>query len=158
MYFPSVIRLTWTIVLQTTWSKGKVVPGVGHAEMWGSGGIAPRILNLGTRWRWVVSSGHLPPKKEPPSLPTRSIGGWDCPRAGLDVVAKRKTLPSWESNPGRFINYVKCGTPIGRLTVWVAHRGPWDARDGMHVCLKKAVTNQTHCAFSWHRPRLNFSE
>jgi hypothetical protein len=22
---------------------------------WGSGGIAPRILDLGTRWRWVVS-------------------------------------------------------------------------------------------------------
>jgi len=22
---------------------------------WGSGDIAPRILNLGTRWRWVVS-------------------------------------------------------------------------------------------------------
>jgi len=22
---------------------------------WGSGGIAPRILHLGTRWRWVVS-------------------------------------------------------------------------------------------------------
>jgi len=23
---------------------------------WGSGSIAPHILNLGTRWRWVVSS------------------------------------------------------------------------------------------------------
>jgi hypothetical protein len=22
---------------------------------WGSGGIAPRILDLGTRWRWMVS-------------------------------------------------------------------------------------------------------
>jgi len=24
----------------------------------GSGGIAPRILDLGTRWRWVVSFTH----------------------------------------------------------------------------------------------------
>jgi len=36
---------------------------------WGSGGIAPRILNLGTTWRWVVSitlwplygGGKIPP-------------------------------------------------------------------------------------------------
>jgi hypothetical protein len=27
---------------------------------WGSGGIAPRILDLGTRWRWVVSFTHRP--------------------------------------------------------------------------------------------------
>jgi hypothetical protein len=26
-----------------------------HEGAWGSGGIAPRILYLGTRWRWVVS-------------------------------------------------------------------------------------------------------
>jgi hypothetical protein len=27
---------------------------------WGSGGIAPRILDLGIRWRWVVSFTHRP--------------------------------------------------------------------------------------------------
>jgi len=26
-----------------------------HEEVLGCGGIAPRILNLGTRWEWVVS-------------------------------------------------------------------------------------------------------
>jgi hypothetical protein len=35
--------------------KGKVVPMLKelpcHEDVWGSGGIAPRILNLGTRWR-----------------------------------------------------------------------------------------------------------
>jgi hypothetical protein len=34
---------------------------------WGSGGIAPRILGLGTRWRWVVSLTPrplYPPGKE----------------------------------------------------------------------------------------------
>jgi hypothetical protein len=27
---------------------------------WGSGGIAPRIVDFGTRWRWVVSFTHRP--------------------------------------------------------------------------------------------------
>jgi hypothetical protein len=27
----------------------------GHEGVWGSGRIAPRVLNLGTRCRWVVS-------------------------------------------------------------------------------------------------------
>jgi hypothetical protein len=39
--------------------KGKVVPMLNWApcyeNVWGSGGIAPHILNHGTRWRWVVS-------------------------------------------------------------------------------------------------------
>jgi hypothetical protein len=29
-------------------------------EYWGSGGIAPHFLDLGTRWRWVVSFTPLP--------------------------------------------------------------------------------------------------
>jgi hypothetical protein len=38
--------------------KGKVVPAPNNHAMkayWGSRGIAPRILDLGTRWRWGVS-------------------------------------------------------------------------------------------------------
>jgi hypothetical protein len=41
--------------------KSKVVPVLFLTEhrfmkaYWGSGNIAPRILDLGTRWRWVVS-------------------------------------------------------------------------------------------------------
>jgi hypothetical protein len=27
----------------------------GYTLIWGSGGIAPHILNLSTKWRWVVS-------------------------------------------------------------------------------------------------------
>jgi len=29
-----------------------------HEDVWGSVSRAPRILNLGTRWRWVVSFTH----------------------------------------------------------------------------------------------------
>jgi hypothetical protein len=49
-----------------------------HEDVLGSGGIAPRILNLGTRWRWVVSSTprHLYPKGKSPWDPLdRRLGG-----------------------------------------------------------------------------------
>jgi hypothetical protein len=57
---------------------------------WGSGGIAARILDLGTRWRWVVSFTPRPlyPQRKNPS--THWIGGWEGPRGGLDAVVKRK--------------------------------------------------------------------
>jgi len=45
--------------------KGKVVPVLltEHHAMkacWECGGIAPRILNLDSGWRWVVSFTYLP--------------------------------------------------------------------------------------------------
>jgi len=38
-------------------------------KIWGYGGIAPRILNLGSVWRWVISlqvPADLHPGKYPP--------------------------------------------------------------------------------------------
>jgi hypothetical protein len=67
---------------------------------WGSGGIAPRILDLGTRWRWWSASrpGRFIPRKRAPG--THWIGGWVGPRTVLDVVVKRKIpSPHRESNP-----------------------------------------------------------
>jgi hypothetical protein len=69
---------------------------------WGSGCTAPRILNLGNRWRRVVSCTHLPlyppPTERAPG--THWIGGWMCPRAVLDAVVKRKIPnPRRKSNP-----------------------------------------------------------
>jgi hypothetical protein len=49
---------------------------------WGSGGIAPRILDLGTRYggEWSASrTGRFTPS-------THWIGGWVGPRAVLDAV------------------------------------------------------------------------
>jgi hypothetical protein len=53
-------------------AKGKVVPVLKYYAMkiyWGSGGIAPRILDLSTRWRCVHlhAPGALFPGKEPPA-------------------------------------------------------------------------------------------
>jgi hypothetical protein len=67
---------------------------------WGSGGIAPHILDLGIRWRWVVSFTPRPlyPKERAPGA--HWIGGWVGPRAVLNAVVKRKIpSPRRESNP-----------------------------------------------------------
>jgi hypothetical protein len=59
------------------------------------------ILDLGTRWRWVVSFTPQPlyPKEKAPS--THWKGGWVGPRAGLDAVEKTEIpWPSREWNPG----------------------------------------------------------
>jgi hypothetical protein len=60
---------------------------------WVSGGIAARILNLGTRRRWVWSAsctGSFTPKERAPG--THWIGGWVGLKACLDPVVKRKVL------------------------------------------------------------------
>jgi hypothetical protein len=61
------------------------------------------ILNLGTRWGWVVSIMPRPrftPGKITPG--THWIGGWVGPRAGLDAEARRKILcPCRGSKPDR---------------------------------------------------------
>jgi len=38
---------------------------------WGSGGVAPRILDLGSRWKWVVSftPGRFIPQGKSPWYP-----------------------------------------------------------------------------------------
>jgi len=56
---------------------------------WGSGGIAPCILDLGSRWRWVVSFTLrlLYPQGKSPWYPlVRRLGG--PPSATLDTVSK----------------------------------------------------------------------
>jgi hypothetical protein len=67
---------------------------------WGSSSIAPRILGLGIRWRWVVRFTPRPlyPQGKNPWYPSdrRMVG----PRAVLDTVVKRKIhSPRRGSNP-----------------------------------------------------------
>jgi hypothetical protein len=67
---------------------------------WENGGIDPHILDLGTRWRWVVSFTLRPlyPRERAPD--THWTGGWVGPRVVLDTVVKRKIpSPHRESNP-----------------------------------------------------------
>jgi len=55
---------------------------------WGSGGITPRILDLGTRWRWVVSFTPQPPYSREREPGTHWIRGWVGPTAVLAAVVK----------------------------------------------------------------------
>jgi len=61
----------------------------------GIGGIAPRILNLDSRWEWVFrfTPRLLYTREKSPSV-SCWIGGSVGPRAGLDAVTKRKRVPS----------------------------------------------------------------
>jgi hypothetical protein len=52
------------------------------------------ILDLGARWRWVVS--FFPSGKQPPG--THSIRGWVGPRTYLGDVQSRKMLPHRDPN------------------------------------------------------------
>jgi len=54
---------------------------------WVNGRIAPLILDLGTRWRWVVS---FTPRSLYPG--EKRIRGWVCSRSGLDAMERRKIL------------------------------------------------------------------
>jgi hypothetical protein len=56
---------------------------------WGSGGIVPRSLGLGTRWERSASRpGRFTSRERTPGI--HWIGGWVGPRAGLDAGASRK--------------------------------------------------------------------
>jgi hypothetical protein len=68
-----------------------------HEDVLGSGGIAPRILDLGTRWS-ASRPGRFSPQGKSPWYPLdRRVGG---PRAVLDTMEKRKMpSPHRESNP-----------------------------------------------------------
>jgi hypothetical protein len=63
------------------------------------------ILNLGTRWGWVVSITPRPrftPGEMTPG--THCTGGWVSPRAGLDAEVRRKILCLCRGlNPGRSV-------------------------------------------------------
>jgi hypothetical protein len=60
--------------------------------------MAPRFLNLGTRWRSVVCFTLRPLY---PKIEFRYSLEWDLvgPGASLEVVAKRKIMPYRDSNP-----------------------------------------------------------
>jgi len=57
---------------------------------WGSVGITPRILDLDTRWKCMVSftRGRFTPTERNPG--TRWIGDWVGPSGVLVAVVKRK--------------------------------------------------------------------
>jgi hypothetical protein len=66
---------------------------------WGNGGIAPPFLTLALNGgEWSASRFYFTPEETAPG--THYIQGWVGPRAGLDVMEKRKiSCPYQELNP-----------------------------------------------------------
>jgi hypothetical protein len=83
---------------------------------WGIGGIAPRILDLGTRWgeQSASRSGRLTPRERAPG--SHRIGGWVDPRAGLDAMVRRKIPSTCQDSNLRSSSLLQCYTTnISRL-------------------------------------------
>jgi hypothetical protein len=88
-----------------------------HEDVWWNGGIAPHILNLGTRggeWTTLHPCCFTPGQRAPF---THSIEGWEDPRFSLDISERRKTCPYWESNPSRLAHSLV--SILTELSHWV---------------------------------------
>jgi hypothetical protein len=90
-------------------------------------GVAPRILNLGTRCGWVVSFISWPPCPPPPPS-RRWIVGWVGPRFGMDAVAKRKMAVPCNCIPppssSSWVLYHVCHCASSRLLLLVLPNYP----------------------------------
>jgi hypothetical protein len=98
------------------------------------------ILDLGTRWGWVVSVTPRPrfyPRGKDPG--THCTGGWVGLRAGLDTEARRKILcPRRGSNPDRPVVQ-----PVVRhYTAW-ANSAPYAIISSANcdICISRRVSS-----------------
>jgi hypothetical protein len=73
-------------------SKSKVLPLHPMKAYRGSRGIAPLVLKLGARWRWVVNFTPRP-LHDLERTPVHSEQEQDGSRVGLDVLQKRQFFP-----------------------------------------------------------------
>jgi hypothetical protein len=80
---------------------GERAPSTTMKMYCGSGGIPPRILNLGTTWRWVFSFTS-------PSLYPRRLGGPQSQYGRGGEKNKSYHCPCWEMNPGRPTRSLVC--------------------------------------------------
>jgi hypothetical protein len=97
-------------------------------KTWGRGGTAQHILNLGTRWRWVVSftPRAFHPRRKNPRYPlNRRLGGPQS-RSESGGEEKKSLCPCRESYPGRPARSLVTNlTELSRLLyttfTWIIH-------------------------------------
>jgi hypothetical protein len=122
----------------------------GHEGVWGSGGVTTRILNLGTRWKWVVSftSRPLYPWRSPWC---RLIGSWVDP-----WWWQRNKCPSLR--PGRSARtwHFVCGSGTRLILLWISLRR---RRFIDHIHVTVQMLRNTKHDHSWRafRPVAEFS-
>jgi hypothetical protein len=95
-----------------------------HGDVWGSGCVDTRFLDLGTSWGWVVSFTPFPLYPQGKKAPcTQWTGDWMGSRVGLYDMGKWKffTLPVLELGPSEELSICKwkCGLENGeRNRAW----------------------------------------
>jgi len=82
-----LLVLNLVVHILTTWLVDTVQTMKAYG---GCSGIAPLILNLGTRCMWVVKSTPLSLHHRRKNASTHGTGGWVAPRVGPDVSEKKK--------------------------------------------------------------------
>jgi hypothetical protein len=85
--------------------------------------IAPRVLSLGSRWRWVASwPSRFNPEEIGPHI--HWIGGWEIPSADLDAATEKCPFIDYSCNWTRNLrHYTNWATPSG----FHKKRGIWPA-------------------------------
>jgi hypothetical protein len=117
---------------------------------WGSGGTAPHILDLSTRWRWVVSFTPRPLTHKERAPGTDWIGSWVGPRAGVDTAVKLSLCFNWAPrHEGVLVEWRYSSTYSLTSALDV---GEWSAsRRGCFTPRERAPG--THCIRGWVGPR-----
>jgi hypothetical protein len=113
-----------------------------HDDILGSGGIAPRILDFGNRWRWVVSFTPWPlyPQGKSPWYPLdRRLGGTQS-RSGRGGEEKNsQPLPGLEPPIIQPVAQ-RCTTELTRLPLWIC--AYFKQRSWQNI--RKCYTNPCH--------------
>jgi hypothetical protein len=92
--------------------KGNVAPVLNkaphHEAVWGSASIAPHILSLDTRWRWVVSLMFWPP-----------YTWWKSTQYPLDRrVSGPQSQSRWHGEEKTFPTPARNCTPVHQPVAW----------------------------------------
>jgi len=131
-----------------------------HEDLWVSGGIAPRILNLGTRWRWVVSFAPQPlyPQGKSPRFPlVRRLGGpqsrsgWGGEQKDFFIALCRKLKPGLPTRsiviiltePLRFLLNGRLSViPLGiyfKLDKWISLNYVYVFKENVTLCSRGLI-------------------
>jgi hypothetical protein len=123
---------------------------------WGSGGIAPRILILGTRWKWVVSFAHRPfyPKGKSSWYPLdrRLSGSQSCSGRGGEAK-NSQPVASLNNYSENFCNIERHGSNAA-----LARKGTWRrwyySKEETEILLKFLITTRQSTNVVPMRPKI----
>jgi hypothetical protein len=106
-----------------------------HESATGNRGIAPVIVSVGTRWRWICSIVRHP---------ALLLGGWVDPRADLGILKKKRVIcPCWELNYNSFFSVAWSLYWLSYLVVSILSRGQLKCDDTHAETTFRLLAKQT---------------